>query len=332
MSQSDYDPIPPLHRPRRLRAHPALRRLVSETTLAVDDLVLPLFVVEGEGVRDEVRSKPGVFRESLDRIGESARAAQELGLPAVILFGIPGEKDAEGTSSWQNEGIVQQALETIASAAPELLRIVDLCFCEYTDHGHCGVLDEAGHVRNDPTLKNLVIQARSLANAGAQVIAPSGMMDGAVAALREGLDDVGHEAIPILSYAAKYASAFYGPFRDAADSTPSFGDRRGYQQDPANTDEALREVALDLEQGADMIMVKPAMPCLDIVRRVHETFEAPLAAYQVSGEYAMMKAACERGWLEEERVMEESLLAIKRAGADFILTYWAREMAARLGG
>jgi len=332
VSQSDYDPIPPLHRPRRLRAHPALRRLVSETTLAVDDLVLPLFVVEGEGVRDEVRSMPGVFRESLDRIGESARAAQELGLPAVILFGIPGEKDAEGTSSWQNEGIVQQALETIASAAPELLRIVDLCFCEYTDHGHCGVLDEAGHVRNDPTLKNLVIQARSLANAGAQVIAPSGMMDGAVAALREGLDDVGHEAIPILSYAAKYASAFYGPFRDAADSTPSFGDRRGYQQDPANTDEALREVALDLEQGADMIMVKPAMPCLDIVRRVHETFEAPLAAYQVSGEYAMMKAACERGWLEEERVMEESLLAIKRAGADFILTYWAREMAARLGG
>ena len=318
-------------RPRRLRGHPGLRRLVGETTLTRDDLVLPLFAVPGRGVREEVASMPGVYQESVERLADSAREAQDLGLAAVILFGIPESKDATGSASWEDEGIVQHALASVADAAPELLRIVDLCFCEYTDHGHCGVLDEHGEVDNDPTLENLARQAVSLAGAGAQVIAPSGMMDGMVAAIRAGLGPAGHEGVPILSYAAKYASAFYGPFRDAADSAPAFGDRRSYQQDPANSGEALREVRLDLEQGADLVMVKPAMPCLDVVRRVRETFDVPLGAYQVSGEYAMLKAACARGWLDEERAMQESLLCIKRAGADFILTYFAREMAKRLG-
>ncbi|TDJ70730.1 MAG: porphobilinogen synthase, partial [Planctomycetota bacterium] len=234
-------------RPRRLRAHPMVRRLVRETTLARDDLILPLFTVPGSGVKDEVSSMPGVFRESADELAESCRAAADLGLPAVILFGIPATKDAEGSAAWAAGGVVQRALASIAAAVPELLRIVDLCFCEYTDHGHCGVVDEQGEVLNDPTLANLARQAVSLADAGAQVIAPSGMMDGMVAAIRTGLDASGHEDVPILAYAAKYASAFYGPFRDAADSTPAFGDRRGYQQDPANSDEALREVELDLD-------------------------------------------------------------------------------------
>jgi len=318
-------------RPRRLRQHPMLRRLVRETTVTRDDLVLPLFAAPGTRVRAEVPSMPGVFRESTDKIAETARAAADLGLPAVILFGIPERKDATGSSAWSDEGIVQRALGAVADAAPELLRIVDLCFCEYTDHGHCGVLDAGGDVANDPTLENLARQAVSLAGAGAQVVAPSGMMDGMVAAVRAGLDGAGHERVPILAYAAKYASAFYGPFRDAADSAPAFGDRRTYQQDPANSDEALREVALDIEQGADIVMVKPALPCLDVVRRVADEFDVPVAAYQVSGEYAMLKAAAARGWLDEERAMEESLVSIKRAGADFVLTYYAREMARRLG-
>ena len=318
-------------RPRRLRQHPMLRRLVRETTLTRDDLVLPLFVVPGKGARAEVSSMPGVFRESVDRAVESCKEAQDLGIPAVILFGIPEKKDETGSRAWAANGIVQRALEAIAEGAPEILRIVDLCFCEYTSHGHCGVLDESGDIDNDPTLANLARQAVSLAGAGAQVIAPSGMMDGMVAAIRVGLDEARHEKIPILSYAAKYASAFYGPFRDAADSAPAFGDRRTYQQDPANSDEALREVALDLEQGADVVMVKPAMPCLDVVRRVREEFDVPVAAYQVSGEYAMLQAAAQKGWLDLDRVMEESLVGIKRAGADFILTYFARQMARRLG-
>ncbi len=317
-------------RPRRLRQHPMLRKLVRETTLTRDDFVLPLFVVPGKGVRQEVPSMTGVHRESVDRIVDSCKEAQDLGLPAVILFGIPEKKDETGSPSWAKDGIVQRALDAIAEGAPQVLRIVDLCFCEYTSHGHCGVLDEHGDVENDPTLENLARQAVSLANAGAQVIAPSGMMDGMVAAIRAGLDEERHEKIPILSYAAKYASAFYGPFRDAADSAPAFGDRRTYQQDPANADEALREVALDIEQGADIVMVKPAMPCLDVVRSVRETFDVPVAAYQVSGEYAMMQAAAQKGWLDLERVMEESLTCIKRAGADFILTYFARAMARRL--
>jgi len=319
-----------LERPRRLRAHEGLRRLVAETRLGRDDLVLPLFAVPGRGVRDEVASMPGVFRESADRLAESAREALDLGLPAVILFGVPATKDAVGSSSWDPDGVVQRALGALADAAPELLRMADLCFCEYTDHGHCGVLDETGEVDNDATLANLARQAVSLAEAGAQVIAPSGMMDGMVAAVREALDDAGHQRVSIVSYAAKYASAFYGPFRDAADSTPAFGDRRTYQQDPRNALEALREVRLDVEQGADVVMVKPAMPCLDVISRVRAEFDLPVAAYQVSGEYAMLKAAAARGWLDEARAMEESLIAIRRAGADFILTYAAREMAPRL--
>jgi porphobilinogen synthase len=319
-----------LKRPRRLRSHPALRRMVRETALSRDDLILPLFAVPGKGVRDEVKSMPGVYRESVDRIAETCREAEQLGIPAVILFGIPEEKDAIGSSSWNAQGIVQRALEAAAQAAPGLLRIVDLCFCEYTSHGHCGVLRADGSLDNDATLPNLARQAVSLAEAGAQMIAPSGMLDGMIAAIRSALDDAGRTDLPILSYAAKYASGFYGPFRDAADSTPQFGDRRGYQQDPANSDESLREVALDLEQGADLVMVKPAMPYLDVVRRVKDVFGVPTAAYQVSGEYAMLKAACRNGWLDEDRVMEESLTCIKRAGADLILTYYAREMAKRL--
>lgn len=320
-----------VHRPRRLRKHRMLRRMVRENVLTRDDLILPLFAVPGSSVRDEVSSMPGVFRESVDRVAESAAHAQDLGLPAVILFGVPDDKDGVGSSSWQPDGIVQKSLEAIGETAPTILRIADLCFCEYTDHGHCGVLDAEGDVDNDKTIFNLGRQAVSLADAGAQVIAPSGMMDGMVGTIRAALDAAGHTSVAILSYSAKYASAFYGPFRDAADSTPSHGDRRTYQQDPANGEEALREVMLDVSEGADMVMVKPAMPCLDILRRVWQSVDVPVAAYQVSGEYAMLKAAAERGWLEEERVMEESLIAIKRAGADFVLTYFAREMAARLG-
>lgn len=273
---------------------------------------------------------PGVFQESIDRLAESAKEAQDLGLTSIILFGVPDEKDALGSSSWTSSGIVQRALEAVAIAAPDILRVVDLCFCEYTDHGHCGVLTDSGDVDNDPTLANLARQAVSLGEAGAQVIAPSGMMDGMVGAIREGLDDAGQTDLPILSYAVKYASAFYGPFRDVADSTPSFGDRRTYQMDPGNSVEALREAALDVAEGADMLMVKPAMPYLDILRQVKDASPVPVGAYQVSGEYAMLHAAARNGWLDLDRTIEESLLSIRRAGADFILTYAAREMARRL--
>jgi len=320
-------PSPLISRPRRLRRVDALRRLVRETELSRADLVLPLFVVEGSGVRQEVSSMPGVFRESIDMLAESCMQAEQLGIPAVILFGVPEEKDGEGSLSWSSDGLVQRALERLARTSPGLLRIADVCFCEYTDHGHCGPLDSHGQVDNDATLENLELQAVSLADAGAQVLAPSGMMDGMVAAIRAGLDESGHEQAAILSYAVKYASGFYGPFRDAAGSTPSFGDRSGYQMDPANAREALREARMDVEQGADMLMVKPAMPYLDVVRRVKDAFDLPLCAYQVSGEYAMLKAAAKNGWLAEERVMRESLTCIKRAGADFVLTYYAREMA-----
>jgi porphobilinogen synthase len=320
-----------VRRPRRLRENTQLRRLVREARLTKDDLILPLFVVPGKSVRDEVGSMPGVFRESVDALAESCRKAEDLGIPGVMLFGIPETKDATGSASWQEDGIVQRAFEAVAKAAPRLLRIADLCFCEYTDHGHCGVLRPDGTLDNDATLGNLARQAVALVGAGAQVIAPSGMLDGMVAAIRGGLDGAGSSGVPILSYAAKYASAFYGPFRDAADSAPAFGDRRGYQMDPGNSDEALREVALDLEQGADVVMVKPAMPYLDVVRRVKDRFGVPTCAYQVSGEYAMIKAAARAGVLDEDRIVDESLLCIKRAGADFILTYFAREVAARLG-
>jgi porphobilinogen synthase len=326
----ELPPLPPeylVERPRRLRQNPALRRLVRETQLSRDDLILPLFIVEGSGVRDEVKSMPGVYRESIDKIVETCMKAEQMGIPGVILFGVPDKKDPEGHYAWSPDGIVQRSLEMIERASPGLLRIADLCFCEYTDHGHCGVLTPDGDVDNDATLENLELQATALADAGAQVVAPSGMMDGMVASIRAALDETNHTNVAILSYAVKYASGFYGPFRDAADSAPAFGDRNKYQMDPGNAREALREAALDVEQGADMLMVKPAMPYLDILRRVREKHDLPLCAYQVSGEYAMIKAAVRNGWLDEERVMRESLTCIKRAGADFILTYYAREMA-----
>lgn len=321
----------PGRRPRRLRAHPVLRDLVREARLHRGQLVLPLFAVPGSGVRDEVKSMPGVFRESVDRLAESVARAGDLGIGAVILFGIPETKDAEGLVALERDGIVPRALEAVAKRVPQVLRVADLCFCEYTTHGHCGPVDDQGRVVNDATIRLLGRQARVLADAGAQVIAPSGMMDGMVGAIRAALDDGRHPDVPILSYAAKYASGFYGPFREAADSAPAFGDRRAYQMDPANGDEALREVALDLDEGADMVMVKPALPCLDIIRRVKDRFGVPTAAYQVSGEYAMIKAAARNGWIDHDRVMEESLVAIRRAGADFILTYFATEIAPRLG-
>ena len=323
-------PLPPeflVKRPRRLRSHPQLRRLVRETHLTLDDLVLPLFVVEGTNVRQEVKSMPGVYRESIDKLGETVKKVEQLGIPGVILFGVPAEKDAEGRSAWSPEGIVQRALERVEKDAPGLLRIVDLCFCEYTDHGHCGVLTDAGDVDNDATLENLELQALALADAGAPVVAPSGMLDGMVGSIRTALDEAGYFDVSILSYAVKYASGFYGPFRDAADSAPQFGDRSTYQMDPANALEAMRELELDLEQGADMVMDKPAMPYLDILRAVKERAKVPVCAYQVSGEYAMIKAAGAKGWIDEQRVMLESLTSIKRAGADFILTYFAREVA-----
>jgi len=321
----------PVNRMRRVRANPGLRRLVRETELGVGDLVLPLFVCPGSGVDRPVGSMPGVAQWSVDRLAAEAPRIRDEGIPAVILFGIPDTKDAVGSASWRKDGIVQRALGAIKEAAPDLTAMVDLCFCEYTDHGHCGVMRD-GYLDNDATLENLAKQAVSLAGAGADVIAPSGMIDGMVAAIRDGLDDAGFPELPILSYSAKYATAYYGPFREAAESAPAFGDRRTHQMDPANVDEALRETAIDIEEGADMVMVKPAMPCLDVIRLVKDTFGVPTAAYQVSGEYSMIRAAAERGWIDGERVMLESLISIKRAGADFILTYFAREAARALGG
>lgn len=319
----------PATRMRRLRRTPALRRTTRQTRLSVDDLVLPLFVVPGEGVEEPVPSLPGVARQSVDRIVESCREAFELGLPAVNLFGIPDAKDAVGSRSWAEDGVVQQALRAIREAVPELVTIADVCFCEYTDHGHCGVLHADGSVDNDATLENLARQAISLAHAGADVVAPSDMMDGRVGRIRQALDGEGFEDTVILAYAAKFASAFYGPFRDAAGAAPQSGDRRGYQMDPPNAREALREMALDAEEGADILMVKPALPYLDILHAAREALPQPLAAYHVSGEYAMLRAAAERGWLEYEPCLMESLVAIRRAGADLIFTYGALD-AARL--
>ncbi len=320
----------PLHRPRRLRGHPRLREMVSENRLAVNDLIYPLFVYHGKGLRREIPSMPGQYQLSLDRLGEVVAEVAEFGIPAIILFGIPEHKDARGSAALHDEGIVQQAIGVARRAAPGLLVITDLCFCEYTDHGHCGPLAETGgrmDVDNDATLPLLAQQAVSHARAGADVIAPSGMMDGMVQAIRGGLDEAGFVHVPILSYAAKYASGYYGPFREAAESAPSFGDRRTYQMDPANSDEAIREVALDLAEGADMIMVKPALAYMDIIRRVKETYGVPLAAYNVSGEYAMVKAAAARGWIDERRIVLETLTGLRRAGADMILTYHALDVA-----
>ncbi|TVP55063.1 MAG: porphobilinogen synthase [Gemmatimonadales bacterium] len=314
------------HRGRRLRRSPALRALVRETRLSAEQLILPLFVVSGEGIRRPVSSMPGVEQLSVDEVAAEGPRLAELGIGGVILFGIPTLKDPEGSGAWDESGVVQEAVRALKATAPGLLVVTDVCLCEYTDHGHCGVL-EGGRVQNDPTLDLLARSAVSHARAGADLVAPSDMMDGRVGAIRRALDAEGFPELPIMSYAAKYASAFYGPFRDAAESAPEHGDRRGYQMDPANAREALREVRADLEEGADIVMVKPALAYLDIIRAVREGTDVPVAAYHVSGEYAAIMAAAERGWLDEDRAMLEALLSIRRAGADLILTYWARRFA-----
>jgi porphobilinogen synthase len=316
----------PAHRPRRLRRTEAIRNLVRETRLDAHGLIYPMFVCPGSKVRREVTSMPGIFQQSADRIVEECREVADLGLPGIILFGLPESKDARGASSILVDGVVQRAIEAIRKANLKLLVVTDVCLCEYTDHGHCGVI-ENGEVANDATLQILAEQALSHARAGADIIAPSDMMDGRVAAIRRVLDDHKFENTPIMAYAAKYSSGFYGPFREAAQSTPQFGDRRSYQMDPGNAREALREVALDLEEGADIVMVKPALPYLDVIRRVREAFDVPVAAYNVSGEYSMVKAAAEKGWLDEQRVVTEILTGIQRAGAEIILTYHAKDFA-----
>ena len=316
-------------RPRRLRRTESIRALVRETKLSPDDFVYPLFVCEGEGVRREVISMPGCFNLSIDELVKETDAARGDGIRSVILFGVPDEKDASGAQAYAEDGITQRAIRAVKRQVKDIVVIADNCLCEYTDHGHCGVIED-GEVLNDPTLDLLARTAVSQAEAGADIIAPSNMMDGFVAAIREALDAAGFQHIPIMSYAVKYASGFYGPFREAAQSTPQFGDRRGYQMDPANAREAMKEAELDVEQGADILLVKPALPYLDIIRAVRERFNVPVAAYQVSGEYAMIKAAGRLGWIDEERVALESLTAIKRAGADIILTYFARELVKRL--
>ena len=315
-------------RPRRLRRTAALRAMVRETRLSADQLVYPLFVCEGTGVRRAVSSMPGVFQLSVDQAVKEAAAARADGVGAVLLFGLPAAKDAEGSAAWDADGPVARAVRGIVAEVPELVVITDVCLCEYTEHGHCGLLD-GERILNDETVERLVQSALVHAEAGAHVVAPSDMMDGRVGAIREALDARGFEDVAILSYAVKYCSAFYGPFREAADSAPKFGDRRSHQMDPANSDEALREAALDVEEGADMVMVKPAVPYLDIVSRVKRELRVPTAAYHVSGEYAMLKAAAANGWLDETRAMLETLLSIRRAGADIIVTYYARD-AARL--
>ena len=320
----------PQTRLRRLRYHPVVRDLVRETSLSVHDFILPLFVRPGKNIKNEIASMPGNYQLSVDRLVDEVGAAVDLGIRAFIFFGIPATKDAQGSSAWKDDGIVQQALRALRPVYKDALLITDECFCEYTDHGHCGIVHEqAGRldVDNDATLPNLARQCVSHVQAGADMVAPSGMMDGMVAAIRKGLDDAGCTHTPIMSYAAKYASGFYGPFRDAAESPPSFGDRNTYQMDPANSDEAMREVALDLDEGADIIMVKPALAYLDIIRRVKDRFGVPVAAYNVSGEFAMVKAAAQRGWIDERRVALEILTSIKRAGADMILTYYALDAA-----
>jgi len=321
----------PKYRLRRLRRTENLRRLVRETRLVVDDLIYPLFVVPGRSVRTPVPSMPGVFQLSVDELAKEAVETKALGIPAVLLFGIPEAKDDVGSGAYHPDGIVQRAVREVKEKVRDLLVITDVCLCEYTSHGHCGLL-KGGEVDNDATLELLARTALSQAQAGADVTAPSDMMDGRVAAIRETLDRNGFSHLPIMAYAAKYASGFYGPFRDAAQSTPQFGDRRSHQLDPANSDEAMREIRLDIEEGADIVMVKPALAYLDVIARARMEFDLPLAAYSVSGEYAMIKAAAARGWLEEERITMEVLVAIKRAGADMIITYSAKDAARVLNG
>ena len=315
----------PIYRPRRLRANENLRRLVRETALSVNDLIYPMFVVHGHSTANEIAAMPGCYQYSIDRLVTAAKELAGLGIPGTILFGIPASKDSLGTEAYADDGIIQQAVRAIKAAVPDLLVITDVCLCEYTDHGHCGVIEDS-EVQNDPTLELLVKESLSHARAGADVIAPSDMMDGRVGAIRDALDANGYENIPIMAYAAKYASAFYGPFREAAESAPQFGDRRSYQMDPANAEEALREVALDIQEGADILMVKPALSYLDVIHRVKTEFQVPVAAYNVSGEYAMVKAAAQNGWIDEKRVALELLTSIKRAGADMILTYFAKSV------
>lgn len=316
----------PITRMRRLRKNENLRRMVRETTLSVDNLIYPLFVTYGKGVKDEIGSMPGSYRFSIDTLSKEIKEVKSLGIPAVILFGIPEKKDDVGSEAYNPNGIVQRAIKEIKSAIPDLIVITDVCIDEYTSHGHCGIV-KGNEILNDPTLKLLSKMSVTHAKAGADMVAPSDMMDGRVGAIRKALDEKGFTDIPIMSYSAKYASAFYGPFRDACDSSPKFGDRKSYQMDPGNSNEAIREVALDIEEGADIIMVKPAMAFLDIVRRVKDEFNVPVAAYNVSGEYSMVKAASEKGWVDGEKLMMEILLNIKRAGADMILTYFAKDAA-----
>jgi porphobilinogen synthase len=318
----------PVHRMRRLRAGEALRSLVRETRLAPTQFILPLFACPGEGVRREISSMPGNYQLSIDELVKECVEAAKLGIGGVILFGIPAVKDEAASGAYADDGIVQEAVRAVKREVPKLLLMTDVCNCEYTSHGHCGLVVD-GEVQNDPTLEWLAKGAVSHARAGADVVAPSDMMDGRVAAIRAALDAAGFSDTPILSYAAKFASVFYGPFREAAESTPQFGDRRSYQMDPANSREAMREIELDLEEGADMIMVKPAMPYLDVIRQARDRFEVPLGAYQVSGEFSMLVAAIQKGWLDRDRAILESLTSIRRAGADFVLTYFARD-AARL--
>ncbi|HUF88710.1 MAG TPA: porphobilinogen synthase [Gemmatimonadota bacterium] len=324
-----HEPEFPALRLRRLRRTPALRGLTRETRLSPDRLLCPLFVREGEGVREPIPSMPGQFRLSVDALVAEARELADLGLAGVLLFGLPGSKDPTGSGAWAGDGIVQRAASALREAGSPLLVVADVCLCEYTDHGHCGVL-EGNEIANDPTLELLARTAVSLVEAGADIVAPSAMMDGQVAAIRRGLDEAGRPEVPIIAYAAKFASAFYGPFREAADSAPASGDRRGYQLDPPNGREAIREMAADLAEGADVLMVKPALPYLDVLRRARERFDAPLAAYHVSGEYAMIVAAAERGWIDRRAVAEESLTSIARAGADVVITYFAKEAASWL--
>jgi porphobilinogen synthase len=316
----------PVHRPRRLRKNETIRRMVRETSLSSDHFIYPLFVTFGKGVKKEIPSMPGCFQESVDIIAKQAKEVYSLGIPAVLLFGIPEHKDEVGSSAYDERGEVQRAIKAIKNKVPELFVITDVCLCEYTSHGHCGIIKD-GDVENDPTLEVLAKEAVSHAKAGADMVAPSDMMDGRVEAIRMALDEEGFSETPVMSYAAKYASAFYGPFREAAESTPQFGDRRSYQMDPANRREALKEVALDIEEGADIVMVKPALAYLDVISDVKDTFDLPVAAYNVSGEYSLVKAAGKLGWVDEKRAMMEILTSIKRAGADLILTYFAKEAA-----
>jgi porphobilinogen synthase len=318
----------PLYRPRRLRESPLVRRMVRETRLGVENLILPLFAVHGRGVREPIGSMPGVFRLSLDELAKEAKDVAGMGIPAVLLFGVPASKDPRGSEAYSEDGIVQQAARMVKETIPDLLVATDVCLCQYTSHGHCGVVED-GRVKNDASVDLLARVAVSHVEAGADLVAPSDMMDGRVSAIREALDEAGYLETPIMAYSAKYASAFYGPFREAAESAPQFGDRRSYQMDPANAIEALREVGLDVDEGADIVMVKPALPYLDVIARVKQEFGIPLAAYSVSGEFAMIKAAARLGWLDEERVVMEALTAIRRAGADLVITYLAKE-AARL--